>query len=311
MYDTINFRLTAEDVCNINFLEETPCYLNNIAHHIFSGVPVVTGDLGGLKVVASEWQVKVKDGSLCKWFLGDNLQELGRGTTQQAIEKLSDELHLPMDRATITRLDVGVNIITQHPPATYLNHLGVLAHAQRLQQPKGLYYSKRNEVLCFYDKVMECKANNELLPPLYRGRNVLRYEQRYMHRIHSRLKVPAVTGATLYDEAFYMAVLERFFKTYKAIKKINDIKPNFKIMKGRKDFQRMGVLSLIERLGGEIELTNQINEAQQRGELTSKQAYDLRNEVRKACEIKDGFTEPNEQITELDKKISEAVKFYR
>ena len=311
MYDTINFRLTAEDVCNINFLEETPCYLNNIANHIFSGVPVVTGDLGGLKVVASEWQVKVKDASLCKWYLGDNFQELGRGTTQQAIEKLSDELHLPMDRATITRLDVGVNIITQHPPATYLNHLGLLAHAQRLQQPKGLYYSKRDEVLCFYDKVMECKAHNELLPPLYRGRNVLRYEQRYMHRIHSRLKVPAVTGATLYDEAFYMAVLERFFKTYKAIKKINDIKPNFKIMKGRKDFQRMGVLSLIERLGGEIELTNQINEAQQRGELTSKQAYDLRNEVRKACEIKDGFTEPNEQITELDKKISEAVKFYR
>ena len=261
--------------------------------------------------MASEWQVKVKDASLCKWYLGDNFQELGRGTTQQAIEKLSDDLHLPMDRATITRLDVGVNIITQHPPATYLNHLGVLANAKRLQQPKGLYYSKRNEVLCFYDKVMECKAHNELLPPLYRGRNVLRYEQRYMHRIHSRLKVPAVTGATLYDEAFYMAVLERFFKTYKAIKKINDIKPNFKIMKGRKDFQRMGVLSLIERLGGEIELTNQINEAQQRGELTSKQAYDLRNEVRKACEIKDGFTEPNEQITELDKKISEAVKFYR
>ena len=311
MYDTINFRLTAEDVCNINFLEETPCYLNNIANHIFSGVPVVTGDLGGLKVVASEWQVKVKDASLCKWYLGDNFQELGRGTTQQAIEKLSDDLHLPMDRATITRLDVGVNIITQHPPATYLNHLGVLAHAQRLQQPKGLYYSKRDEMLCFYDKVMECKAHNELLPPLYRGRNVLRYEQRYMHRIHSRLKVPAVTGATLYDEAFYMAVLERFLKAYKVIKKINDIKPNFKIMKGRKDFQRMGVLSLIERLGGEIELTNQINEAQQRGELTSKQAYDLRNEVRKACEIKDGFTEPNEQITELDKKISEAVKFYR
>ena len=311
MYDTINFRLTAEDVCNIDFLEETPCYLNNIAHHIFSGVPVVTGDLGGLKVVASEWQVKVKDASLCKWYLGDNFQELGRGTTQQAIEKLSDDLHLPMDRATITRLDVGVNIITQHPPATYLNHLGVLANAKRLQQPKGLYYSKRNEVLCFYDKVMECKAHNELLPPLYRGRNVLRYEQRYMHRIHSRLKVPAVTGATLYDEAFYMAVLERFLKAYKVIKKINDIKPNFKIMKGRKDFQRMGVLSLIERLGGEIELTNQINEAQQRGELTSKQAYDLRNEVRKACEIKDGFTEPNEQITELDKKISEAVKFYR
>ena len=311
MYDTINFRLTAKDACNIDFLEETPCYLNNIAHHIFSGVPVVTGDLGGLKVVASKWQVKVKDASLCKWYLGDNFQELGRGTTQQAIEKLSDDLHLPMDRATITRLDVGVNIITKHPPLTYLTHMGVLAHAQRLQQPKGLYYSKSDEMLCFYDKVMECKAHNELLPPLYRGRNVLRYEQRCLHRLPSRLSVPVVTGGLLYDEAFYIALLDRFLKTYKAINKINDIKPNFKMIKGKKDLQRFGVLSLIERFGGEIELTSQINEAQQRGELTSKQAYDLRVGIKQACKTKVGLVVPNEQIAELDKKLYEAVKFYR
>ena len=82
-------------------------------------------------------------------------------------------------------------------------------------------------------------------------------------------------------------------------------------MKGKKDLQRFGVLSLIERLGGEIELTNQINEARQRGELTIKQAHDLRDGIKEACKTKVGLVVPNEQITELDKKLYEAVKFYR
>ena len=55
----------------------------------------------------------------------------------------------------------------------------------------------------------------------------------------------------------------------------------------------------------------QINEAQKRGELSKKQAYDLRKTIKEACEIKDGLTVPNEAIQELDKKVSEAVKYYR
>lgn len=311
MYDTINFKLTAIDVSDIDFIEETPCFLNNVALHEYGGEPVITGNIGGLKVTASRWQVKVKDGSLCKWYLGDNFQSLGRGTTKQAIEKLSDVLHLPMNRAIITRLDVGANIITKHPPITYLNHLGFLAHANRLQQPTGLYYSKRDEVLCFYDKVKEWKANNEPLPPLYHGRHVLRYEQRYLHRLPSRLKVPSVTGALLYDEGFYMELLKRYVEVYKAIGKINDLQPNFDHMKGKKELKEMALLCLIERLGGEVEFINQIKDAQQRGELTNKQAHDLRNGIKQACKTKAGIVVPNKQITELDKKVGEVIRFYR
>ena len=73
----------------------------------------------------------------------------------------------------------------------------------------------------------------------------------------------------------------------------------------------MGVLSLIEQAGGQLELIEQINEAQKRGELTKKQAYDLRQAVNDACKIREGLTVPNEAIQELDRKISEAVRFYR
>ncbi len=313
MYDTINFKLTIDAAGDVDFLQETPCYLDasTIGFHEYNGEQYVTGDLQGLKVTASRYKIKVKDGSLCKWHLGDNFKTMGRQDTQRAIERLSDILHLPMDRAIITRLDVAQNIIVKHPTAVYLNHLGILRYAKRLPQPDGLYYARRAEQLCFYDKNREQRKKGESIPELYQGHNVLRYEQRFTQRLASIFGVDAVTGSLLYDEVFYMEVLKRWRDTYRDIQKINDITLNFQAMTGKQELYRMGVLAMVERVGGEVEMVSQINEAQKRGDLTSKQAYDLRQAVKDACKIKEGLTVPNEAIAELDKKILAAVRFYR
>lgn len=312
MFDTVNFRLTAGEYEGASFVEETPCYLTDVATHQYnSGEVVLTGSLNGLKVTVNRWQVKVKDTSLCKWFLGDNFKSMGRGDVQRAVEKMSDLLHLPMSLATVTRLDVACNLIMQHPIDVYINHLGVLPRAKRLLQPSGLYYSKTNEVLCFYEKCREQRARGEAIPDLYRGRNVLRYEQRFTHRLASVLGVPTVTGATLYDERFYIAVLNRWRDTYNDIKKINDIQLKFASMKGKQGLYRCGVLALIEQFGGELAFLNQIAEAQKRGEVDRKQAHDLREAVKRACQEREGLTVKSEAVNELTKKVAEAVRFYR
>ena len=311
MYDTVNLKLTAADVEGVSFIDETPCHLDSIATHDYSGDVVVTGSLNGLKVTVNRWQVKVRDTSLCKWYLGDNLRSMGRGDVKRAFEKMSDLLHLPMSLATVTRLDVACNFIMQHPIDVYINHLGALARAKRLLQPSGLYYTKTNEKLCFYDKNREQRAKGEPLPDLYKGRNVLRYEQRFTKRLASVLKVPAVTGATLYDEAFYIAVLKRWRDTYNDIQKINDINLNYRAMTGKQGLYRFGVLALVEMAGGEIAFLAQIDEARKRQELTTKQAHDLRQAVKQACKERKGLTVKNEAINELTKKVAEAVRFYR
>ena len=73
----------------------------------------------------------------------------------------------------------------------------------------------------------------------------------------------------------------------------------------------MGVLSLIERAGGEIKILEQIEEQKQLGNITRKQAHDLRQAIKEACQTKKGLIIENEAIKELDKKIKEAVMFYR
>ena len=311
MFDTIYFRLTQGEVQGFDFLAETPCYLQDVAEHTFSDGVVISGNVGNLKVSLNRFQVKVKDGSLCKFFLGDNFKTMGRKDTQRAIEKLSDVLHLPMSKAAVTRLDVAQNFCTKYPPDVYFNHLGMLKYATRLQEPNGIYYSQTGGRLAFYDKAKEQRKKGEIIPELYEGKNVLRYEQRYTNRIARQFGLLEVTGSTLFDEAFYIDLLNRWRQNYKNIEKVNDVTFNFESMKTRQMLYKMGVLSLVERAGGQLEFIAQINEAQKRGELTKKQAFDLRATIKDVCQIRDGLTTPNEAIRELDKKVNEAIRFYR
>ncbi len=311
MYDTVYFKLTTDDVRDVDFLEEIPCFLENCGEHNYDGNISITGNLDCLKVIANRYQIKIKDGSLCKWYLGNNYRAMGRGDTQRAVEKLSDILHLPFDKATVTRLDVGYNIITSYPPEVYFNHLGELRYANRLPQPSGLYYYLYCHQACFYDKNKEQRSKHETIPELYIDRNVLRFEHRYTQRVAKQFKVETVTGAMLSDERFYIDVIDRWLQIYRGIAKINDITLNFQYMKGKQQLHRMGVLSIVERMGGEVNMINHINEAQKRGDLTTKQAYDLRQAVKNACMENEGLIVKSDAITELDKKIMEAVKYYR
>lgn len=311
MYDSINFKLTRSDCDRVDFLSEVPCYITDVSEHRYSNGVVIVGCLGNLRVSCNEYQVKVSDGSLCKWYMGDNLQTMGRKDAEGAVKKLADLLHLPMDKAWITRIDVAQNFIMKHPPSVYLRHLGQLKGAARLEQPNSLYYRKQDGGLCFYDKAKEQKSKKEVLPELYEGRNVLRYEQRYTGRLARHLGVSEVRASMLYDEAFYIDLLNRWRDDYRAIQKINDIQLNFECMRNKKDLYRMSVLSLVESVGGLNAMISQIAEAQQQGKLNKKQAFDLRQVVKEACDVKGGFVVENEAIAELSKKITEAIRFYR
>ncbi len=53
----------------------------------------------------------------------------------------------------------------------------------------------------------------------------------------------------------------------------------------------MGVLALIELEGGEVEFLKKIKEQQQLGHITRKQAYNLRQKIKKVCQEKDAIIE--------------------
>lgn len=313
MYDTVTMRLRGYDVPGVSFLDETALYLDEITgvYEHKGGIYTVIGSLGGLTVSLDERSARISKGSLCKWYLGDNIAEMGRGDTKRAIERLSDELHLPMSRATVTRLDVAHNLIMKHPPGVYFSHLGALRYATRLQEPEGIYYKQGAGRLAFYDKLREAKAGGGDLPPICTGHNILRYERRFQKRLPHYLQEPEITAAILYDEAFYMKVTDMWLKAYRDISKINDITINPEAMKSKKEFERAARLALVEKFGGEAAIMDLIKEMQGRGDLTKKQAFDMRRAVKEACNSSMSLTVENEAMAELDKKITEAAAYYR
>lgn len=316
MLDTVIFKLTQSEVEGVDFLNDIPPILNpeGLSVNKSNRVETVYGYLDRLRVSISPNQIRVS-GSLCKWQMGDNYQSMGQQDIKQAVERLSDTLSLPMDKATITRLDVGLSMPVKFKPECYLNHLGTLSRATRLVEPNTLYYLRhgQDERLCFYDKNREQRDHREPIPDLYRGTNVLRYEQRYLRRLPQLLGVPKITAELLFNEQFYIYLLNNWYNSYKNIRKQNDIVVNIKDMetKTKRGLNKMGILALVAQFGGEVQMIAHFTEAQKRGELTAKQAYDLKKAVKDACNVKEGFTIPSKEIIELDKKIAEAVRYYR
>lgn len=311
MFDTIGLRLRGGSVGGANFLEAVPPLLTATSiHHFEDGGVSITGKLGNLTISCSEWAVKIKEGSLCKWYLGDNLQALGKADTKRAIEALCDTLYLPFDKADVTRLDVSNNFVMKRPVSLYLEHLGNLTWSKRLVEPDGIYYKQRDRRLCFYDKIKEQRALGCDIPELYRERQVLRYEQRYLERIPARLNLPTLTAKMLTEAEIYTTLINNWRDAYKAIHKINETEINWGMVKNKKDLYKIGLIALCEIAGGEQELLEQIARAQKRG-MTAKQAYDLRQAVMSATRIDGALSFQSDAIKELDTKVNDAFQMYR
>ena len=77
-----------------------------------------------------------------------------------------------------------------------------------------------------------------------------------------------------------------------------------------KDYQKLGLLTLAEKQGGEIEALKLIDARYKKGELTKKQAHDLRIAIKESYRL--NITEiGNEYINELNSKVKESIAFYR
>ena len=312
MYDTINLRLERMEVEGCNFLDEIAPNILNVGLHQYKDGVTITGELEGLKVTASQYYISVKN-SICKFYLGNNLKTLTRGDVKRAFEKLSDNLHLPMERAKVTRFDVAQNIIVKYPVEVYLNHLGELPHYKRMPMVEvgSLYYQRgKKESLSFYDKNKQQRNAKEPVPELYKGCNVLRYEQRHTQRLPNTFKRESIIGETLYNETFYMEVIDRWKKSYFDIRKINDITMNLNELTGIKEVQKLALQCLIEKLGGQEKVLKQIKELQAMGKIDRFQAKRLRDLFLNANKESSGLVVDDSLIKELDCKIKDSVRFY-
>ena len=308
MFDTVEFYLLQEDCPKIDFLQAVPKYIYFISEGAGKFGPYVNGNYGGYKVNINRYKIAFSKCSLCRFKFGNNLETLSRGDTRQIIEKMENDLHLPVGMANLTRIDLAKHITMKHNPEVYLPHLGESRYYKRLEQPNGLNYQNTKRTLTFYNKIIEQQDKNKPIPEFYDGRNLLRYELRFLKRLPEQFNMPKITLSLLADETFHQMLVKQWRDEYI---NINKVSINTELLtptgSSKNLLEQLAARSILK--AGQDKILTLIKEWQETNEITKKQAFDLRQSIQKTTVAPDRFS-GNDLIKELDKKIKEAARFF-
>jgi hypothetical protein len=275
--DTISFKLMSCEVPGIDMFKNASACLNCIDYGYRYGFNYIRGKLKNLDVLVTENYLKVYNGSLSKFLLDSNLNELSREDVQNAIENLSDILQLPIERSIVQKLHYGINTIVDYDTTLYYPYFGHLYPFNRLEQPFGLNYKINERELVIYDKIREMKAHREQIHPLFKNKHVIRVEMRYHKNIGKYFKIPDLRVAHLFNDKFYNGLKNDLFATYNRINKIKPIGVNMEKVKTKRQLYMAGIIALIEKEGGYLNALNSLSERYKKGDLTKKQFHDLKS----------------------------------
>jgi len=286
----------------VNYLDEANTQINHQ-----TGEVKTFGCLQGLKVSIFVGGLSVV-GSLPKYLYGSNVYPLDRHTTAQALEKLSDALHLQTGMASVTGLEFGTNFLMSHCISDYLVKLGGMPRLNRYHfEPNTLYYKgggkQHPKVFAFYDKIADAKAKGMDYPQAWKGVNLLRYEMRFNGRLPQQLGVPEVKASTLYQTPFYRMMVKRYQDSYYSITKFNQIKTDvMSDIKTVTDAFKVFVARLISQTG-QTQIGDFLDELKEAGVFDDRKNYTrLKNKIQEVA-TEATITVTDELIKELDDEI--------
>lgn len=222
MYDTIRAELTQEDLAfsPLDVVEG----LENVVESQKNGLPYWTGNAGSIKVCVNKWSIRL-EGSLCKFWYGNNLQTLTRQQTQGAINRLIEILQTDITKARVTRLDLGANLLVSGSCCEYLSMLGECGRYKRgwnYREQTQSYKLKARELIV-YDKIRESKDKGLQIPIEFKGQNLLRVEYRIFGHIAKQIGWNSVVRlGDLYKGDFYSFVVDKWKDEYYKINKLKD-----------------------------------------------------------------------------------------
>lgn len=306
MYDTVYFWFDWAMVGGNPFTIAQ--YLADPSEHKSARGYSISGWVGNYRVFCNESGILLQ-GSLAKYHLGDNIHTLTRSGAREAIQKLSDELHLPIDRAKVTRVDVSTVLPMSRPPNEYLPFLGEKSRFVRVQATNDtLYYNTDKMQLVFYDKKKEAKKNRVEIPIGLVDANMLRYEVRFLNRLPKQFNMAEITGATLCnDEKFYTDAIQLWANMYHSINKLKSVSimdtSNIKTVGDVKDM----ALSMYLQEKGQPFIDAIIAELKAKNTFKYPRDYTrVKSDFNKLI-VASTATEQSELIKELDKAVNEVV----
>jgi len=303
VFDTVNFWIDRAMVGGEPFTIAQ--YLTGITEYSNARGYSISGKAGDYSIYLNESGISMK-GSLPKFLLSDNIHTLSRAGARDAITKLSDEIHLPIKLAKVTRVDVSTVLPMKREPNEYYPLLGNKPHFKRLQATENtLYYNTIKKQLIFYDKKAEAKAKGVIIPAGFEGANLLRIEARFLSRLSKQFNLTEINGATLTDEKFYTGMVKRWGDEYFSIDKLKSLSimdaTNIKTVT---DGKNMAFAMLLQKEGQSF-IDAYIAELKAKKTYTDPKSYTRVKKGLNELIAASTATDQNELIKELDQAVNE------
>ena len=248
------------------------------------------------------------NGSLHRYFMGDNLGVFTLDEVRTAFDQLTMESQLNIRDAQIWRFDMACNLKMNQPISTYLELF-------ERGKPRGRYkkaeYSGETAkfmngyrtVQC-YDKVAEMKSRKQPIPEDLQDENILRCEVQYKRRVSKQFNTP-VTPGILCDDTFYSHAIDKWETEFLSIR----------FRRKHKLLQEVGVIGLIDYLallgldchiGGEQSALDMLRDAKKDRVINSAQCTRLKARLNRLIR-QQGLTVPFGGSEEFELPPPEAV----
>lgn len=249
------------------------------------------------------------NGSICKFYYGNNLRTLSYNDFVQAILGLDELFGVELERAVVRRVDLAENLLMKFKPESYYPILIKGGFLKRREDDNGLYFRNKNRTVLLYDKIVKERKGHVFMDANFVSKNVLRYEFR-MNRnmeISKRLKVKKAKLLDIINN--YSLLVDYWRKSFDLIPK--DIELNipedsfFHTTSGFRDFLAVHGM---KSLGGFGRVINMIQEAKARNVFKyPAQSSNLKTIV-KAIASKTQSSRVPAMLLELEKRLDEAVR---
>ena len=175
MIDTINIYTKSYDILesfDINLLE-------NYTEHNGKHGKYFKGYIGNFRVTYSTNNLSL-NGSLTKFLLGNNVQNMSRGQITESFKKLESKLGFEIGNFRISRIDLAVTFEMKSIVPIYLESLIELPRYEtRAYGDQTKSFTNKSKTITFYDKVEQFnkdKSGSKLTELDMNSDNLLRYE---------------------------------------------------------------------------------------------------------------------------------------
>ncbi len=247
-------------------------------------------------------------GSINKFGVGNNYENLSYNESLELINNLGSEIGIDLSSFNISQLEIGSCFVMEQEPCFYIDNLLYLSRYK-----SGIYYSKqiptgkvfetfKNKYIA-YDKVKELRANKEQLKNEYRGKHLLRIEDKYNKQTKKSFNfVPKVSD--LQDNEFKAKLLNNYKKKFnKLTKRLNlEIPQNYKTFG---DYKK--ALLLVNTKETEA-LLNEVNRKLSNNEIAPTEASKIRKFHKERQELAREFNLNDKLNAELQDKLNDRIE---